>query len=444
MRKVLIVSPRFPPTNAADLHRVRVSLAHYRRFGWEPTVLCVDPASSDCPVDPALGASLPDDIAITRVQAWSEKTCRYFGFGQLGYRSLLPLYRAGCELLARERHDVVFFSTTVFLSFALGPRWKRRFGCAIVYDFHDPWYSARTHTRDTVPGSWWKYRLDQGLARYLERFAMASADHIVSVSEGYVQSLSRRYAELDNSKFTVLPFAAADADYDFVRDHAIRQTVFRPDSRTVRWVYAGAVAPDMKPILEVLFQGLARLREDDPAFAARLRLHFVGTNYASAARTYKLVEPLARLHGVQDLVEEVSERLPFFQTMALYQASDAVLLVGSVHSDYTASKLLPCVLARKPVLALFHGHSLVSRIAKQFSNIFLATFEENPSERPFHVQVAKGIEWLRAPKFDTAAISDQLRPWSAEELTRSQCAIFDRVAAPGAPSRAKLGSHALS
>jgi hypothetical protein len=365
----------------------------------------------------------------------------------LAYRSLLPLYRAGSRLLRRERHDVAYFSTTVFLTFVLGPLWKWRYGCRIVYDFQDPWYSEQPlYTRETVPGQWWKYRFDQWLARYLESFALKAADHVVSVSEGYVQSLSQRYAELGLPKFTVLPFAAANEDYDFVRDHGIKQTVFQPDSRLVRWVYAGRAGSDMAPILTVFFQNIARLRKENPAFAEGLRLNFVGTNYTSAERTCKLVEPLAHEQGVQDLVEEASERLPYFQTISLYEASDAVLLIGSVHADYTASKLIPCVLSKKPILALFHRRSLVSRIATQFSNVFLATFDETPAEPAFSAQVARGIEWLRAPQFDASAVDAQLKPWLAEELTRKQCAIFDRVLSLAAPSDAitKPRSHTLA
>ena len=125
MRKVLIVSPRFPPTNTADLHRIRVSLAHYRAHGWEPTVLCVDPATADGIDDPQLAQALPEQRRIVQVSAWSEAICRCFRFGQLSYRSLVPLYRAGSKLLQREPHDVVFFSTTVFmrelLRSAIGP-----------------------------------------------------------------------------------------------------------------------------------------------------------------------------------------------------------------------------------------------------------------------------------------------------------------------------------
>lgn len=35
MNRSLIVSPRFPPINAPDLHRVRHSLPYFHRTGWE-------------------------------------------------------------------------------------------------------------------------------------------------------------------------------------------------------------------------------------------------------------------------------------------------------------------------------------------------------------------------------------------------------------------------
>ncbi len=99
-RRVLIVSPRFPPVNAPDHHRVRASLPFYRRFGWAPTVLCVEPATiSDSVIDPCLAVSLPTELRLVRVSAWDETVCRRVGFGQLDYRCLWPLYRAGTALL---------------------------------------------------------------------------------------------------------------------------------------------------------------------------------------------------------------------------------------------------------------------------------------------------------------------------------------------------------
>jgi hypothetical protein len=428
MREVLIVSPRFPPINAADVHRIRTSLAYYRRFGWEPTVLCVDPATSDGIEDAMLAQALTPDIRVVRIRAWDEAKSRRFGFGQLSYRSLLPLYRAGSRLLHERRYDVVFFSTTVFMSFVLGRLWKRRFGCKIVYDFQDPWYSdPPIYTRETAPGSWWKYRLDQWLARHLERFAMRAADHVIAVSPAYIATLTSRYPWLDSSKFTVLPFGANADDYSFARKQNVKQTIFSTKPHVVRWVYAGRAGSDMTAILDALFQALAALKAQDAKFAAKLKLDFVGTNYASPERARKLVEPTARAYGIEELVREHPERVAYFQTIALYDASDAILLIGSVHADYTPSKLFSCILAKKPILALFHRQSPAVEIARRFPNVFLATFDDNPAEPQFRKRIAEGIAWLRTASFDGAAIDAEIEPWSANALTEAQCAIFDRV-----------------
>jgi hypothetical protein len=120
----------------------------------------------------------------------------------------------------------------------------------------------------------------------------------------------------------------------------------------------------------------------------------VGTNYSPGHRTFKVVEPLAREMGVGDMLIESSERIPYFEALSLMMESDAVLLVGSESADYTASKLFNCVLSKRPVLALFHGRSLVSRIAPKFSSVRLATFQESPGEPSFARAIARGIRWL--------------------------------------------------
>lgn len=431
LRRVLIVSPRFPPKNAPDHHRVRMSLPFYRKFGWDPTVLCISPETSDSLDDPALGDSLPRDARVVRIPAWSEQKCRRFGFGHLDYRCLVPLYDAATELLKRESYDVVFFSTTSFLAFLLGPILKRRFGCKVVYDFQDPWFHGETslYTRHNWPGRWWKLRIGQMVARYGEAFAMKAADHVISVSDGYVSTLRARYAWMRDLDFTVLPFGVAQADFDFVSSNNVHHNIFRANPDRVRWVYAGRVGPDMFSILEVLFRQLAVLKAERPDFARRLDICFVGTNYSPAERTFDVVVPLAGKYGLAEMVVEHSERIPYFETLSLYCESDGILLIGADSGDYTASKLFNCVLARKPVLALFHAESLVSRLAPAFSNVFLCRFQVTPAEPAFGVTLSRGLKWLEEVEIDGSAVSTRIAPWSAEELTLEQCAIFDRLKA---------------
>ena len=42
MKRVLMVSPHFPPDTSAASHRVRLLAPHLPEFGWEPTVVTVE------------------------------------------------------------------------------------------------------------------------------------------------------------------------------------------------------------------------------------------------------------------------------------------------------------------------------------------------------------------------------------------------------------------
>ena len=59
MRRVLIISPNFPPVNAADHQRVRTSLPYFKDFGWAPTILSVAPEYNEFPRDDFLTLTVP-------------------------------------------------------------------------------------------------------------------------------------------------------------------------------------------------------------------------------------------------------------------------------------------------------------------------------------------------------------------------------------------------
>ena len=107
-RKVLIVSPHWPPVNAPDLQRVRMSLSYYRQCGWEPVVLCVDARDVAGTRESELELTYPPDIRIVRVRAFSLHWTRRFGLSNLGWRAWWSLQRTGSRLLRRERFDLVF------------------------------------------------------------------------------------------------------------------------------------------------------------------------------------------------------------------------------------------------------------------------------------------------------------------------------------------------
>jgi glycosyltransferase involved in cell wall biosynthesis len=334
---------------------------------------------------------------------------------------------AGSRLLNKEHYDVVYFSTTVFSSFTLARIWRRRFGCKIVFDVQDPWYQGGNHSydRSSAPGGWLKYELTQKFSYYGEAYAFRAPDHVISVSPGYIKNLSARYLALHARDFTVIPFGIAPIDHQVADRHRDSDGSFA-DTNKCDWVYVGRGGPDIAPVFEIFFRGLARLRQRNPDFVRRLKIHFVGTNYSPPDRTFKVVEPIAARIGVEELVEERPSRVPYFEAINLMKQSHAILLFGSKSSHYTASKLLSCLFCEQPVVALFHAESLVSSIAASFPNIRLATFA-NSFNTDVDTRIDAALDWLVEQPAQLPVPSHLFEPYLAENLTRAQCDVFDQV-----------------
>ncbi|MBC7913703.1 MAG: hypothetical protein H7Y07_06230, partial [Pyrinomonadaceae bacterium] len=141
VKRVLIISPYFPPSNAADMQRIRMSLPYFKDFGWDAEVVSIDPKHSDKVKDDYLLESIPDDIPVHMVQAFSKKWTSKFGLGSIALRSLWFYRQKVNGLLKQKQYDLIYFSTTQFPVCILGAYWKNRFGIPYVIDLQDPWHS---------------------------------------------------------------------------------------------------------------------------------------------------------------------------------------------------------------------------------------------------------------------------------------------------------------
>src|ERR1700682_6506215 len=114
------------------------------------------------------------------------------------------------------------------------------------------------------------------------------------------------------------------------------------------------------------------------------------------------------------MVIEQPDRIPDFEALSLSRQSDLILMIGSEYSDYTASKLLNCILAEKKVLALFHHDSLVTTLAKQFPCMFLATFGTQSEGRTFEGNVMRGLVWALTADNYQPCDERSLAPWLSD------------------------------
>ncbi|HEX7084775.1 MAG TPA: glycosyltransferase [Vicinamibacterales bacterium] len=426
-RRLLIVAPHFPPINAPDAQRVRMSLRHYREFGWEPHVLTVDPGAQAGARDPLQSLSVPGDVPVTRVGALPVEVTGLFGIGDVALRSLWQLARAGHRILRRERTDLVLFSTSLFFSVPLGRWWRARTGVPFVVDMQDPWAEDRSRTAVGL-----KRRLAGALHRRLERWTMRRASGVLAVSPAYIDVLRSRYPWLGEDVCATVPFGIAPEDLDIAARHAT-PAIGRSDGRC-RGVYVGAGGPGMATALRVLFGALRRMEAADPSVARSLVLSFIGTDYAPAGTGRPTVLPIAQEAGIACDVSEQTDRIGYFEALRTLQVADFVLLIGSDDPQYTASKALPCIAAQRPLLAIVHADSPVNGILARYDGAVVVPFRGPEG-------VDDAIERLVTawPRLMAMAGREQPLDWErfeafgARALTAAQCALFDRVlAAAGA------------
>lgn len=429
-RRVLVVSPHFPPVNAPDHQRIRTALPHLVALGWQAEVLVVDPTRVNHPQDPLLAATLPPELAVHTTSAWAPR----LGLGNLGWRCLTAMAQAGNTLLAGGKFDLVFFSTTIFPVLVLGPYWQRRFGVPYVVDFQDPWRVGAAPPGQHRPGGRLKYALDKALAAQLEPRVMRNVNQVVVVSAAYGDTLHQRYPWLRPDQITVLPFGAPEADFAALPHLPVAQSQFDPADGHRHWVYVGRGGPDMALALEGLFLALARLRQRCPDLVNALRLHFIGTSYAPAGRAVPSVAPIAAACGVADLVQEQPQRVPYFQAQRLLVDSSAVLLMGSTDPAYTASKLYPAVLARRPLLAVFHRASSVVDILRRTQAGTVVTFDGTTRPTALATTLEPTLEQLlAAPVTAPPTRWDAFAPHTAAAMTRTLVQVFNRCLPPPPP-----------
>ncbi len=434
MKKLLIISPHFPPLNAPDMQRIRMSLPHYPAGGWEPVVLTMQDEFQDGVREPELLGTVPPAVRIIRIPALSPRTARWIGLGNTGLRMLPYLLWHGTRLLRAEHFDLVFFSTTQFITFPLGRLWRSWFGVPYVIDIQDPWrtdYYERSGSR-RPPGGW-KYQFARLQAWLLEGWTYRRAGAIMSVSADYLTELRARYPWFAGVPAEVIRFGGSREDITHAGAHSPAQPLFSRTQGEIHLLYTGASGPVMPHSLAVLFDGLRRYREQWPERAARLRFHFVGTSYVAPGKGKVSVLPVAAACGVADLVQEIPHRIGHLEALRWQQQADALLLPGSSDLAYSPSKIYPYYLTSRPILGLVFRDSVMESLLDELGCAYMVRFADHEPKQQAYADLAAFFDLAIAgfPPDSRPVRNEQLfhRTYLAEQLTRVQCALFDRATA---------------
>jgi hypothetical protein len=290
-------------------------------------------------------------------------------------------------------------------------------------DYQDPWVNDYYYRHPEVvpPGGRFRYGLSAALSRWMEPRVLRHCSGYTAVSEAYPKELRARYAWADNIPFVVLPFPGSQRDLTRARQEEVPQKQFDARDGKSHWVYVGRGGRDMGKSARALFGALAEFLAAKPELRQGIRLHFIGTSYAPSGRGQPTIAPIAAEFGLSDMVYEHPDRIPYSETLRCLLDASAILALCSDDPAYTASKIYPCLLARKPLLAICHHRSGVTGLIGEVGGGICATFGKEGEPEASSIIRAQWLEnssWQDAVPLDEMKFARYLDRASAAELAR--------------------------
>ncbi|WP_431212340.1 hypothetical protein ACQ86N_42585 [Puia sp. P3] len=356
MKRVLIISPHFPPSNLAAVHRSRLFAKHLPSYGWDPYVLMVDEKYYEEQLDNNLLSLVDPSLKIEKAGAFPLTRPRLIG--DIGLRAFFQLYRKAKAMIKKEKIDFLYIPIPSFYVALLGRWLHQSTGIRYGIDYIDPWVHHFPGSDRLFSRHWFSTRL----ARWLEPIAVKNAALITGVAEGYYKGVGERNPHLlKNCIFGAMPYGGEVEDHRIVAGLGIRPYLFESGKDRLQMVYAGAMLPKAYGPLEAVFQSV----QENPGLFRDVEFHFIGTGRTPNDPEGYNIKPLAEKYGLwQTVVFEYPRRIPYLDVLVHLDAADGIFVLGSTEPHYTPSKVYQAVLSGKPVAAVLHGKSTATEVVR--------------------------------------------------------------------------------
>src|SRR5262249_55889618 len=356
-----MISVAYYPCGIIGAHRPGKFAKYLRACGWEPVILTV--REEFYPeffplVDEKLREQIPVDAKLIRTGCFRATRLKHFlpGLYAKAKRSRMLAGAAGGKrqqepdlsswievpdmvfwipyglwhgLRAARECDVIWATSPPTAALCVGAILSRLTGKPLVVDLRDPWWMDSMRPYAT--------RLHQRLDRSWERFVLASAARIVTVTDRLAGIVSRSYPQHER-KLTVI-HNGYDAE-DFL---PVQWSTGDPTSLELTVGYFGVMSYGREDSLRAFLQLVGRLPASPQGPC--IRLVYRGPDTAMLGK-------LALTYAVQDRVDNggfVSHR----EALAIASRMDVLLVLSSDKFQYMLpGKLFDCLGAGRPVFAV--------------------------------------------------------------------------------------------
>jgi hypothetical protein len=419
-RKVLIITPHYPPSNLAAVHRSRLFAQHLPAFGWKPIILTVHEDHYEEELDWNLHKLLPAEQHIEKVNAFNITKPRLVG--DIGLRAFYQLRKRALEIIQQEQIDFVYIPIPSFYVSLIGSYLHKRTGVKYGIDYIDPWVHVFPGSDKLFSRHWFSTRI----AKWLEPKAVKQASLITGVAEGYYKAVIERNPSLKTTcLFGAMPYGGEALDHQRMEELHLQPYLFQKNKKQ-QFLYAGAMLPKAYQPLEEIFRSIAGHKDK----FAETEFHFVGTGKSPNDVNGFNIKPLAEKYGLwQSIVFEYPKRIPYLDVLVHLAAVDAVFILGSTEPHYTPSKSYQGVLSGKPILAVLHSASTAVAVLQESEAGMVLAFD---GEKDIKKIYTKWMEvWARfcsyAQNFDPSSVKKEVfEQYSAKSVTARLAELLDR------------------
>lgn len=413
MKKILIISPHFPPSNLAAVHRSRLFALHLPSFNWHPIVLAVHEQFYEEVLDHNLEAMLPGDLRIEKVDAFPVTKPRLIG--DIGLRGFFQLYTRAKEIIAAEKIDFLLIHIPSFYVALLGRWLHATTNVPYGIDYIDPWVHEFKGSNKLFSRPWWSTKI----SKWLEPIAVKNATFITGVAPGYYEGVKTRNPHLiKQAVFASMPYGGEKRDHEQIKNLTVKPYLFAKRQGKLQLVYAGAMLPKAYTLLDAMMENIVAHREQFEC----IEFHFIGTGKTPNDPNGFNIKPIAEKYGLwRTVVFEYPKRIPYLDVLIHLDTADAVFVLGSTEAHYTPSKVYQGVLSGKPVFAILHQESSAAQILSKSRAGMVLSFdgegETSKVKQNFSNEFVQFIKWMKA--FDVKKIDlEEFEKYSAYNVTK--------------------------
>jgi len=431
-KKVLIITYYWPPAGGSGVQRWLKFSKYLGDFGWEPVVLTTENGSY-----PMLDVSLLEDVPIglkvyrtksfeilQLMSKFSKDKKTKASVGMIGLSDskslfskflkfvranfILPdarkgwnkyAYKEAVKIIKSENIDLIVTTGPPHSSHLIGLQLKKKLNIKWIADFRDPWINI--YYNRLLPRTRLAYLIDLNL----ETKVVTKADHVIVVSEGLKQDLSRHKAD-----FTVI--------YNGYDDSDIHLEEKNDATGKFTLAHIGNFIPDYN--CPAIWNALNEIEQEMPGFLNDFRLNFTGVVDQSAIKSIEA-------EGLKEYVL-LNPYVPHKEATLLMSKSNLLLFVlpKDVNNKLIISgKIFEYMASGTPILSLGPPDGEAAYVLKKANRDLMLDYNDTEGIKNVILKYYK--DWRKNRGRQFKHLGNDYKQFSRKELTRQLSEVLDRV-----------------